>query len=526
MKYIIIQLSGGIGNQLFQLANAYQISINYSRELLICNINSSGRNVYWESILSKFKNTLISIEKYRELKQKSTIYNWAMTRFEYKKIELDSNIDYYCIEGYYQSYKYFDKLQFNKLLNIEVNLDIPNINLQDVAIHIRRTDYTKNNFHKVLSLNYYYNCLQMLREKTDINNIYIFSDDLNWCRNNLKLSSIFINKNINYISLRTDIEELIFMSKFNNIIIANSSFSWWAAYLDNNLEKNIYCPKHWFNNGCHLNTKDLRPIHWIIVDDDLPAIPLAVGKEDKNKFDKNVFNIISLGSACCMVQNIHDNVYSNLGPLYRQPDNATNFFDWLITDFKFISYLFENLMFNDDSFLTVDSFTFQDINANPKQLNGGWSNVYRKVEFKEGTMISLHDVRKKCTEVPNEFFEKYKRRFERLYNKIVNHNTIHLIHCLDFQWLLPYYPLVCEIEKVFESCRTINPTCEVKIYFLVHPNYHPDKIQANKERFEQYKYIKNVEVFYLKDKGYRSDWKADNLTFDEFLKILIFNSTT
>ena len=147
MKYIIIQLSGGIGNQLFQLANAYQISINYSEELLICNINSSGRNVYWESILSKFKNTLISIEKYRELKQKSRIYNWAMTRFEYK-IELDSSIDYYCIEGYYQSYKYFDKLQFNKLLNIEENLNIPNVTLQDVAIHIRRTDYTKNNFHK------------------------------------------------------------------------------------------------------------------------------------------------------------------------------------------------------------------------------------------------------------------------------------------------------------------------------------------------------------------------------------------
>ena len=54
-----------------------------------------------------------------------------------------------------------------------------------------------------------------------------------------------------------------------------------------------------------------------------------------------------------MVQNIHDNIYNNLGPLYRQPDNATNFFDWLIIDFRFISYLFENLMFRDDSFLNI-----------------------------------------------------------------------------------------------------------------------------------------------------------------------------
>ena len=85
----------------------------------------------------------------------------------------------------------------------------------------------------------------MLREKTDINNIYIFSDDLNWCRNNFKLSSNFnnINITINFISLKTDIEELIFMSKFNNIIIANSSFSWWAACLDNNLEKNYILSK-------------------------------------------------------------------------------------------------------------------------------------------------------------------------------------------------------------------------------------------------------------------------------------------
>lgn len=510
MKYIIIQVCGGIGNQLFQIANAYQLSIDYSRELLICDINLSPRNVYWQSILFKFKNNLISIEKYRELKQKSTIYKWAMTRFEYKKIELDSNIDYYCIEGYYQSYKYFDRLEFIKLLNIEKNINIPILTFQDVAIHIRRTDYTKNNFHKVLSLDYYYNCLKLLREKGDIKNIYIFSDDLNWCRNNLKLDN---DLNINYVSLKNDIEELTFLSHFKNIIIANSSFSWWAAYL-NDLQKNIYCPKNWFNNDCHLNTKDLRPIDWTIVDDDLPTIPLALRNEDKDKFDKNIFNIISLGSACSMVQNIHDNIYNNLGPLYRQPDNATNYFDWLICDFKFITYVFENLMFKDDNFLTVNNFTFNNINANPKQLQGGWSNVYRKLEFKNkdiGTMISLHDVKKESNEIPMEFIEKYKRRFERLYDKIKNHNTIYLMHCFDFQWLKPYFPLVSEIQKIFESCKIINPLCDIKIYFFIHPNYYNNPV------FKDYKYIDNLELCFLENKGFHSDWKANNLTFDKFL---------
>jgi len=219
-----------------------------------------------------------------------------------------------------------------------------------------------------------------------------------------------------------------------------------------------------------------------------------------------------------MVHNIHENLYKNLGPLFRQPENATNFFDWLITDFRSIAFVFDNLMFRDDSFLCSENFTINDVNSSSEKLPGGWSKVYRKIEFKEGSIISLHDVKKECGSIPKEFFEKYKRRFERLYNKIVNHNTIHLIHCFDFQWLPPYYPLVCEIEKVFESCKIINPMCDVKISFLVHPNYHPDKIPENREKFEQYKYIENVEVFYLKDKGWIDDWKAGHLTFDEFFK--------
>ena len=217
-----------------------------------------------------------------------------------------------------------------------------------------------------------------------------------------------------------------------------------------------------------------------------------------------------------MVANIHYNIYKDHGRLHFQPENATNFFDWLITDFKTTVFVFQNLMFKDDSFLKTDNFTFQDVKAKPSELMGGWKELYRKVEIKKniaGTMIALHDVKKSCETIPNNFIEKYKRRFHRLYDKIKNHNTIHLMHCFDFQWITPYFPLVNEIEKIFEYCKVINPICNVKIYFFIHPKYHNNPI------FQEYKFIENVEVCFLKRKGFHADWKANNLTFDEILHL-------
>lgn len=515
-KYVIMQICGGLGNQLFQIANAYHLSIKYNRTLLLCIDNSYPRCVYWDTIFSHFKKCLITKKNYNELRVKSTIYNWAMTRFEYKEIIIDHTIDIFCIEGYYQSYKYFDKLQFEQTLNIDTFTYLkPSIN--DVALHIRRTDYTKNNFHKVISLDYYYNCLRKIMTQIDINRIYIFSDDINWCKQHFDLQHAKTVDAINaveavdainaveFVDLSSDVEELCFMKQFKTIVVANSSFSWWAAYLGR--EKVIYSPENWFNNGCHLITRDLRPTSWIQIDDDLHL---------QKTFNSNEFNVISFGSSCCMVQNIHDTLYSKLGPLYRQPDNATNFFDWIIVDFKSIAYIFDNLKYRDDSFLNMENFTFNDNNAMPSQLVGGWSSVYRKIEHVDQTMIFLHDVRKENSSVPKEFLDKYRRRFERLYNKILDNDIIHFTHCFDFQWLKPYFPNVDEFDVVFDACKLINPLCNVNIHLLVHPKYNTED---NREIFNNYEKIKNVHVFYLKDKGFHADWKANNLTFSElFIK--------
>ena len=157
-----------------------------------------------------------------------------------------------------------------------------------------------------------------------------------------------------------------------------------------------------------------------------------------------------------------------------------------------------------------------DNKATPSELIGGWSSVYRKIEHIDQTMIFLHDVRKENSSVPKEFLDKYRRRFERIYNKILENSTIHFTHCFDFQWLDPYFPTIREIDTVFDACNLINPICNVNIHLLVHPKYNTE---VNREIFNNYEKIKNVHVFYLKDKGFHADWKANNLTFSElFIK--------
>ena len=500
---IILRVNGGLGNQMFQIANAYHLSKVYDRKLYICKENTTSRTTYWDSIFLKFSENLISHEEYNERKSSSKIYNWAMYRFEYKEINLDSSVECYCIEGYYQSFKYFDIDDFRNMLLLQDFDKVKyNIRHNDVALHIRRGDYLKKNFHKVLSKNYYENCIHNQNKRCTIGNIYVFSDDIKWCKENLSFNNII------YVTESNEITEFSILTSFSNIIIANSSFSWWAAYLGKHT--NVFCPQNWFEKGCTLNTRDLRPSFWNTCDDEVLISELKL-----SKYNPSVFNVVSLGSACCMVQNIHDNIYHNLGPLFRQPANAANFFDWLIVDFRTVVTVFKHLKSLDSSFLTKDNFTFENRVADEVQLHGGWKSVYRKTEHKELTMISLHDVKKENESIPMDFIEKYKRRFERLHAKLKENNTVHLMHCIDFQWLSKYIPTEKDVINMLGYCKEIKGDDNTHLHIFVHPKYHSEC----KEEFSKWQHNGNVHICYLEDKGFHADWKANNLTFDSFLHI-------
>jgi hypothetical protein len=173
--------------------------------------------------------------------------------------------------GYWQSEKYFEDFEqiirtdfsFKEELNGE-NLETCG-RMQDcnsVSLHVRRGDYVTNALtSKVLTvcpIDYYRNAIMYIAERVASPRFFVFSDDMNWVRDNLKIPfpAEYIDRNRgtrSYIDMQL-------MSLCGHQIIANSSFSWWGAWLNQRPGKVIVAPRNWFCNG--INDCDLTPKHW------------------------------------------------------------------------------------------------------------------------------------------------------------------------------------------------------------------------------------------------------------------------
>jgi hypothetical protein len=184
--------------------------------------------------------------------------------FHYTPIpKINGNIK---LVGHFQSEKYFiehrDKIlelfeidNTTKTYLSEKYGDI--INQDTCSIHIRRGDYLGlPNYHPTQSIEYYKESIQIIGEEK---HFLVFSDDIEWCKENF---GFLINKT--FISDNKDYEDLYLMSMCKNNIIANSTFSWWGAWLNNNENKQVIIPSKWFGvSNSHLNTNDLYCDKWI-----------------------------------------------------------------------------------------------------------------------------------------------------------------------------------------------------------------------------------------------------------------------
>lgn len=283
---VIVKIFGGLGNQMFQYAIGRSLAIQNGTVLKL-DLSAYkyfnayiprkfGLNVFQinveeasEDECNKFKKgkVMTFLERIKPFYRRSTLrepyYNFSADVFKAK--------GEVCLDGYWQSEKYFSKFievirndftlkpgfsQFDE--NLVKKIDGTN----SVSVHVRRGDYveneTVNKIHGLCDPGYYLRALEVIKEKTGPITVFVFSDDIEWVKNNIKF-----DVQTEYVSRNglEDYEEMILMSKCKHNVVANSSFSWWGAWLNRNANKIVIAPKVWFRDG--KNTDDLIPENWI-----------------------------------------------------------------------------------------------------------------------------------------------------------------------------------------------------------------------------------------------------------------------
>jgi hypothetical protein len=237
-----------IGNQLFQLANALSYGKRYSVSVAIPKWEYSSLFVGdFTPVIDKDPQKLL----------------WSEPEFSYTPIPEGATL----LEGYYQSEKYFlDNIEeIHKIFSfkqevvdrvVKENIEILSSDRPKVSMHLRRGDYLKwPKHHPVLDISYFKKATQ----KFPSNSMFIvFSDDIEWCKDN------FPDGDYVFMEGKKDYEDLCLMSLCDHNCIANSTFSWWGAWLNKNPEKIVVAPENWFGPAySHFDTADLYCPGWI-----------------------------------------------------------------------------------------------------------------------------------------------------------------------------------------------------------------------------------------------------------------------
>jgi len=283
---IIVKIIGGLGNQMFQYAYAksleqkghevkidisafetYKLHGGYQLDKYNIDLNSSTKdengkfykNTFFYKVLRRF-----GMDFSRRIKEKSLL-------FDKKLLEIDDNS---YLDGYFQCEKYFKDIREIILKQFTINQDISNYtkeiknkiqNFQNsCSLHIRRGDFvnsTNINIHGACDIEYYKKAMKYLEEKVENINYFIFSDDIEWVKENLAIqNAIYIDSK----EKRIPHEDIYLMSLCKNNIIANSSFSWWGAWLNQNEKKMVIAPKRWFaDDKLESQSKDIVCESWI-----------------------------------------------------------------------------------------------------------------------------------------------------------------------------------------------------------------------------------------------------------------------
>lgn len=289
---VITKINGGLGNQMFMYAAGRRLAhvLGVELKMDISEFANYPLRTYGLRAFNIHENIATPQEIAALTGKKQWIVKRAFRRLLHRLQELlPTHIkekhfhfnpeilglpDNVYLDGYWQSQKYF--IDIENIIRREFTVKTPQTgqnerlaemisSRESVSIHIRRGDFILNpevnKVHGICDLGYYSRSVKQLTKKIKNPHFFIFSDDFGCVNNKLKLSfpTIFVDHN----GQDKDYEDMRLMSQCKYHIIANSSFSWWGAWLSQSVDKVVFAPKHWFREN--FNTIDLCPPEWILI---------------------------------------------------------------------------------------------------------------------------------------------------------------------------------------------------------------------------------------------------------------------
>lgn len=289
---IITDIIGGLGNQMFQYASGRALSLQRGQPLLLDVSGFTNYALHQGFELLGVFNCPVTVasmkdvqdvlgwQAYPFIKQRLMSPRWAFLRNNHFIVE--PYFSYWAnisqvpqsayLVGYWQSERYFQSI--NEIIRADFSFKLP-LNEKNtefaqqisqvnaVSLHVRRGDYVQNPItlatHGLCSLDYYQAAIRVIAESVEQPHFFIFSDDITWVKANLKIP--FPCYYLDHNQGAESYNDMRLMSLCQHHIIANSSFSWWGAWLNPNTSKIVIAPKQWFADN--KNTSDLLPRTWI-----------------------------------------------------------------------------------------------------------------------------------------------------------------------------------------------------------------------------------------------------------------------
>lgn len=259
--YVSPRMLGRLGNQMFQIATAMSFAFDNKCDFVV----SLERGIFKSLDGKEYPPTLYKDNIFKYIKFIDKLENfdtWNEKDYRYGKIRHDFSKNL-LLNGYFQSEKYFkhnrqlvlDLFRPTDEIKRKIKEKYGEILENSVAIHVRRGDRLQlTNIMPFYDIEYYKKALMFFH---DISNVLVFSDDIPWVK------ETFVDKNFHIIEDEPDYMDMYIMSMCTNHIISNSTFGWWAAWMNKNPDKLVITPNKWFSDDYEHNIDDLIPNSWI-----------------------------------------------------------------------------------------------------------------------------------------------------------------------------------------------------------------------------------------------------------------------